>query len=245
MPTRMVNLVVDAADPAALARFWAELLRWSITATTPDEVDVRAPAEDGWQADLVFVPVDPGARVKVGVNRWHLDLPSVSTADQLALVDRAVALGATPTDIGQGDVPWVVLADPEGNEFCVLDPRPEYADTGSVAAIIVQSANPNALADFWAAATGHRIVRDDRTVASLRAADGRGPWLEFLALDEPKSTKNRLHIDVAAHPGENQLAEVARLRDLGATPLDIGQGDVPWVVLADPEGNEFCVLTSR
>ena len=242
MPTRMVNLVVDAADPAALARFWSALLRWPITCDGPDEYDLTAPAEDGWQGDLVFVPVDDP---KVGVNRWHLDLPSVSTADQMALVDRAVSLGATPRDIGQGDVPWVVLADPEGNEFCVLDPRPEYSDTGAVAAIIVQSADPSALADFWAAATGHRIVRESRTIATLRADDGRGPWLEFLALDEPKTTKNRLHIDVAAHPGENQLAEVARLRALGATPLDPTGQDTPWVVLTDPEGNEFCVLTSR
>jgi glyoxalase superfamily protein len=69
---------------------------------------------------LVFVPVaDP----KVGKNRVHLDLRSATADDQAAQVARLTGLGARPADIGQGDVPWVVLADPEGNEFCVLSPR--------------------------------------------------------------------------------------------------------------------------
>jgi hypothetical protein len=64
-------------------------------------------------------------------------------------------------------------------------------------------------------------------------------------VDEPKRVKNRLHLDVAPSPGEDHAAEVARLRALGATPVDVGQRGVAWVVLADPEGNEFCVLTPR
>ena len=60
-----------------------------------------------------------------------------------------------------------------------------------------------------------------------------------------KSAKNRIHLDVAPRQGDDPLAEVARLRQSGARPADVGQGEVPWVVLADPEGNEFCVLTPR
>jgi hypothetical protein len=69
--------------------------------------------------------------------------------------------------------------------------------------------------------------------------------MEFLQVGDPKRVKNRLHLDVAPFAGDDHAAEVARLRALGATPADVGQGEVTWVVLADPEGNEFCVLTPR
>jgi hypothetical protein len=69
--------------------------------------------------------------------------------------------------------------------------------------------------------------------------------VEFLRVGDPKRVKNRLHLDVAPFAGDDQAAEVARLRALGATPADVGQGEVTWVVLADPEGNEFCVLSPR
>jgi hypothetical protein len=87
----------------------------------PHEVAVEPPEPDGLGVPLVFVPVaDP----KLGKNRVHLDLPSVSAGDQATLVARLTGLGAHPADIGQGDdVPWVVLPDPEGNEFCVVTPR--------------------------------------------------------------------------------------------------------------------------
>ncbi|WP_026421498.1 VOC family protein [Actinokineospora inagensis] len=242
MPTRLVNVVVDAVDPLALARFWADLLGWRVAEADGGEVDVSAPPEDGWDMDLVFVPVP---EAKNGKNRVHLDLSSLSPTDQDATVRRALSLGATRIDIGQGDVPWVVLADPVGNEFCVLEPRPEYADTGAVAAIVVDANDPGAQATFWAAATDWRIVRDDPAYASLHRMDHHGPWLEFLRTDTSKPPKNRIHLDVAAHPGEDQHAEVARLRALGATPADVGQHNAPWTVLRDPEHNEFCVLTSR
>src|SRR5690606_20720015 len=108
---------------------------------------------------LVFVPVDDPKVVK---NRLHLDLNSASAPDQVALVRRAEAAGATPADIGQRGVPWVVLADPEGNELCVLDPRPEYADAGAIAAVVVDVPDPGALAPFWAAATGYAVEPQPR-----------------------------------------------------------------------------------
>ena len=118
MALRIQSTVVDARDPAALARFWAEVLGWRITDEEPDEVVVEPPAgspEDGVAPDLLFLAVPEGKSVK---NRLHLDL---RPEDQAAEVARIEALGATRVDIGQGpDVTWVVLADPEGNEFCVL-----------------------------------------------------------------------------------------------------------------------------
>jgi hypothetical protein len=242
MPTRLESLVVDAADPRALAQWWADALGWAVTAQQ-HEVAVEPPTPDGLGVPLVFVAVaDP----KVGKNRLHLDLPSASADDQAAQVARLVGLGAHPADIGQGEeVPWVVLADPEGNEFCVLNWHDEYAATGAVAAMVVDAADPPALARFWSQAAGWPPVGSGERSSLLRSASGQGPYLEFITVEEPKRVKNRLHLDVAPSPGEDHAAEVARLRALGATPVDVGQRGVAWVVLADPEGNEFCVLTPR
>jgi hypothetical protein len=133
MPTRLVHLVIDAADPPGLARFWSAALGWEIAAEEPSEVEVGPRGydyPDPVALPLAFVPVP---EPKMGKNRIHLDLATTSEAHQAAEVSRVLSLGATHADIGQGEVPWVVLADPEGNEFCVLDPRPVYRDTGPVA----------------------------------------------------------------------------------------------------------------
>jgi hypothetical protein len=81
--------------------------------------------------------------------------------------------------------------------------------------------------------------------ASLRSPSGTGPYLEFVRTPDVKTVKNRVHLDVRPYPGEDHLAEAERLRGCGAVPAGRGQGEVPWVVLADPEGGEFCVLTPR
>jgi hypothetical protein len=192
---------------------------------------------------LVFVPVPEPKTVK---DRVHLDLATHSAEHQAAMVARLRDLGARPADIGQGDVPWVVLADPEGNELCVLEPRPEYMDTGPVAAVVVDSPDPAAAARFWQLAAGWVPggTWTDR-FAALRSARGVGPYLEFLRVPEPKTVKDRIHLDVAPLSGEDQPAAVNVLRDAGAEPADVGQGDVGWTVLADPQGNEFCVLSPR
>jgi predicted enzyme related to lactoylglutathione lyase len=246
MPTRLVHVVADAHDPARLARFWAALLGWQIADETEDEVDVWPAGysyPDPVAVPIVFVPVP---EPKTGKNRVHLDLASRSAADQAELVSRARDLGGGPVDIGQGDVPWVVMADPEGNEFCVLEPRDSYRDTGPVAAIVTDCADPAALARFWAGAAGWPVTRSEEQFAGLRAPTGVGPYLEFLRVPDRKTVKNRIHPDVAPYRGEDPAAEVARLRAAGATLADVGQGDdVSFTVLADPEGNEFCVLSPR
>jgi hypothetical protein len=247
MPTRLVHLVVDTADPLAQARFWADALGWVIGDVADDEVDVWPEGydyPDPVALPLVFVPVPEPKRAK---NRVHLDLASTSAEHQAELVSRLRGLGATPADIGQGaEVPWTVLADPEGNEFCVLEPRDMYMDTGPVAAVLTDCADPAGLARFWAAAAGWPIARSQREIAGLRAPGGVGPFLEFLLVPEARTVKNRWHPDVAPFLGDDGAAEVARLRGLGATPADVSQStEVTWTVLADPEGNEFCVLTPR
>lgn len=120
---RLVNLriqclCIDTADPARLATFWQAVLGWRRTHESEDEVVLEPPAgspEDGVVPDLLFLRV---AGAKVGKNRLHLDL---RPRDQAAEVARLESLGARPVDVGQGtDVSWVVMADLDGNEFCVL-----------------------------------------------------------------------------------------------------------------------------
>jgi predicted enzyme related to lactoylglutathione lyase len=246
MPTRLVHLVADANEPARLARFWSALLGWEIADETPEEVDVWPAGytyPDPVAVPMVFVPVPER---KTGKNRVHLDLASRSVAHQAEPVSRARDLGGGPVDIGQGEVPWVVMADPEGNEFCVLEPRDAYRDTGPVAAILTDCADPAALARFWAWAAGWPVSRTEDQLVGLRSPAGVGPYLEFLRVPDRKTVKNRIHPDVAPYRGEDPAAEVARLRAAGAALADVGQGDdVSFTVLADPEGNEFCVLSPR
>jgi predicted enzyme related to lactoylglutathione lyase len=122
MDIRIQCLVIDSDDCELLARFWSEAIGWRITYESPDEWCIEPP--EGSPAvdvapDLLFVKVPDRKMVK---NRLHLDL---RPKDQGAEVERILALGATRVDIGQSDeVSWVVLADPEGNEFCVLAPLP-------------------------------------------------------------------------------------------------------------------------
>ena len=246
MPTRLVHLAVDAIQPARLARFWAAALGWEVAAEESSEVDVwprgyRYP--DPAALPLVFVPVP---EAKTGKNRIHLDLATESVAHQAAEVERLLGLGAVRADIGQGDVPWEVMADPEGNEFCVLDPRPVYLGLGPVAAVVADCRDPAAVAGFWNLATGWVPGNSlDSAGVSLRSPAGVGPYLELLPSAEPKTVKNRIHPDVAPWPGEDQAAAVTALLSAGAVPADVGQGDVSWTVLADPEGSEFCVLSPR
>jgi Glyoxalase-like domain len=241
MGTHLACMSVDAADPLPLARWWADALGWRVTAEEPDEVAV-APPEGEPGIPMTMVRVADPRRVK---NRVHPDLASASRDDQAAIVERLEGRGARRVDIGQRDVPWVVLADPDGNEFCVLDPRMEYDDAGALAAVVVDARDPYELAEFWSAATGWPVARAGDHYATLRPVAGGSPSLEFIADETPKTVKNRLHLDVAPAIDGDQRAEVDRLLGLGASRVDIGQGDVPWVVLADPEGNEFCVLTPR
>jgi hypothetical protein len=108
--------------------------------------------------------------------------------------------------------------------------------------VILDSADPEALGSWWATALDWVIVNDVPDDFEIRPTPDRTPGLLFGWVPEPKLTKNRLHLDLRP---DNQQREVERLLDLGATRADVGQGDVSWVVLADPEGNEFCVLTDR
>lgn len=243
MALRPVHVILKALDAAAVGRFWAEALGWS--AYSPGVATYVGPAGGLVWPHPVAVGVDvvpvPEPR-NAAKNRLHLDLATTSDSHQAELVARLKSLGATPVDVGQGDVPWTVLADPEGNEFCVLEPREVYRDTGPIARMVVDCADPRAMARFWGEAVDWSLHEVTGERAVLRSAKGVGPYLEFLRTPEVRSVPDRVHLDLLPYPGDDKAAEVARLRALGATDLDVGQGDVPWTCLADPEGHEFCVL---
>lgn len=121
MASRLHHIVVDSADPGRLARFWARVLDYDILFEDEEEV-IIGHSGDTWPG-LCFLPVP---EEKAGKNRLHLDL---APDDRDAEVARILALGAHRADVGQGpEVSWVVLADPEGNEFCVLRPKKSLTD---------------------------------------------------------------------------------------------------------------------
>jgi predicted enzyme related to lactoylglutathione lyase len=121
MSLRFYSVLIDCADPRALGHWWAQALDWQVTLDDGDEVDVAVGLDaDGKEIEpiLTFLPVPEAKTIK---NRLHIDL---APDDRDAEVERLIAMGATRVDIGQEpDVTWVVLADPEGNEFCVLSSR--------------------------------------------------------------------------------------------------------------------------
>ncbi|MFF9623681.1 VOC family protein [Streptomyces griseosporeus] len=243
MALRPVQVNIKAVDHWAVGRFWAEALGW--TAYRPGVTTYVGPGGGFVWPDPVVVGIntvpvpEPKSEAK---NRVHLDLATTSAAHQAELVARLEALGAVPVDVGQGDVPWTVLADPEGNEFCVLEPRDVYRDTGPIAAVVVDCADPRAMARFWGEAIDWTVREVTDESAVLRSARDAGPYLEFLRVPGGQAVPGRVHLDLLPYPGDDKEAEVARLRALGAADLDLGQGDVPWTCLVDPEGHEFCVL---
>jgi len=108
--------------------------------------------------------------------------------------------------------------------------------------VVIAARDPAALGRWWCEALGWVVVDDASPVFEIQPQPDRLPGILFLAVPDAKETKNRLHLDLRP---DDQAAEVERLIALGASRVDVGQGDVSWVVLADPEGNEFCVLRDR
>ena len=111
-----------------------------------------------------------------------------------------------------------------------------------IVVIAIDALQPQVVADFWCAVLGWQVTDIDAEVISIGPQDGSGPLIDVVSVPENKAVKNRLHLDLRAD-GISTSRELRRLLDLGAQRVDVGQSaDVSWAVLADPEGNEFCLL---
>jgi predicted enzyme related to lactoylglutathione lyase len=236
MPCRLVALTVDANDPLRLARFWGGVLGWETVDGSDDGIALLPNDDTGFRIRFLPTQVE-----KAGQNRMHVDLTSSSLEDQQRTVARSLRLGARHIDVGQRpEERHVVLADPEGNEFCVIEPGNRFlADCGFIGALACDGSQE--VGYFWSAALGWPLVWDQDQETAIRSPHG-GPKITWGGPPlMPKTGKNRLHLDLAPPVHGDQRAEVERLVSLGATRIDIGQGEVGWVVMADPDGNEFCV----
>jgi catechol 2,3-dioxygenase-like lactoylglutathione lyase family enzyme len=240
MTGQLRALCVDAHDPLRLAHFWAGVLG-------------REMADDADGGAALLPSDDTGFRIrfaltreqKAGRNQMHLHLTSTSLDDQQSTVARALGLGGRHLDVGQRpEEGHVVLADPEGNEFCVIEPGNNFlADCGFLGELACDGSQE--VGSFWSEALGWPLVWDRDQETAIQSPGGGtkiawgGPPLM------PKTGKDRLHFDLAPPLDGDQHLEVDRLVSLGATRIDIGQGDVGWVVMADPGGHEFCVVAPR
>lgn len=231
------NLVFDALDPHRLGRFWEAALGAETLTDEPDGFETRLRHPGGPDLDLCFQRVPEAPLEPL---RLHLDLRGGD--DQQEIVDRLLGLGARHLDIGQRDVPWVVLGDAEGNPFCVMEEREAYVDTGPVAALPLDSGDPDRDGELWVWLTGWTPAPGVAPV-SLRHPSRRGPLLELCPESAPKSSgKNRLHLDVRLEKGEDPDEVAHGIAERGGRELDYGWGTLPWRLFADGSGNEFCVL---
>jgi len=240
MTCQLVSLCFDATDPHVLARFWSSLLGWAI-ADDPRNGIALLPSDDTGFG-VRFLPTQ---EQKSSPYERHLHLTSTSLGDQHRTVARSLTLGARHIDVGQRpEEGHVVLADPEGNEFCIIEPGNNWlAGCGFLAELTC--AGSREVGYFWSEALGWPLVWDQGLQTAIRSPGGGpkiswdGAWLV------PQTGKTRLHFDLAPPPHGHQEEEVDRLVSLGATRVHTGQGEVSCVVMADPDGREFYVLASR
>ena len=240
MTAQLLALRIDAHDPHRLARFWSGVLGWELHDDPRRGIALEPNDDTGFG-----IRFQPTLEPKTEQNQLHFDLTSTSPADQRQTVAKALALGARHIDIGQRpEEEHVVLADPEGNEFCVIEPGNDFlAGCGFLGALACDGSQ--AVGYFWSRVLGWPLVWDQDQETAIRSPHG-GPKITWGGPPlKPKTGKYRLHFDLAPPVGGDQRAEVERLLSLGATRIDIGQGAVDWVVLADPDGHEFCVLPSQ
>ncbi|MEP7763722.1 VOC family protein [Sanguibacter sp. 25GB23B1] len=237
MSLHLVALVVAANDPPSLVRFWAGLL-----GRETDEDGLTLLPDESTGLRITFERTDVP---KAGLDRMHLHLTSASHEDQRATVDRVLELGGHHLDVGQRpEEGHVVLADPEGNEFCVTEPGNAYlAGCGFLGELACDGSRE--VGRFWSGALGWPLVwdRDEETAIQSPAGGTKISWGGPPVA--PKVGRNRLHLDVAPRAQGDQVTEVDRLVALGATQVDDGRRTAPGVMMADPDGNEFCVLTPR
>jgi hypothetical protein len=213
------DLCIDACDVAAIETFWSAALHLDGGRADDDGAVLRG-ARPG---QTVWINAVPEPKTVKG--RVHLDLVAAS-------LEPFAGLERVPVD---DDVPWTTFLDPEGNELCV------FVDTGRAPGlkdVVVDAADHAAIAAWWADVWGGVAVADDGYTYVDDIPGAPVDSFDFVPVPEPKTAKNRLHWDVTLEPGVTVDDLVARGAVLLAHPTDTAR----WTVMADPEGNEFCVF---
>jgi catechol 2,3-dioxygenase-like lactoylglutathione lyase family enzyme len=213
------DLCIDAVDASALGRFWAGVLQLDLQ--LDDDGDARlvgpTPRHTVW-INTVPEPVT----VK---QRMHLDVYADS-------VDDLLALGGVVVDAES--FPWTVMKDVEGGELCVFGTRDDRP--AGLKEIVVDTADPARISAWWAGVLGAEHEDHEHGFSYLEPVP-EAPFesLDFVPVPEPKTVKNRIHLDVTT-------PDVQLLVDAGARLLRARDADISWSVLADPDGNEFCAF---
>ncbi len=233
MTSHLLAVCFDALDPARLAQFWAGVLGREVVGGSNGSL---LPGNDT-QISLRFVP---SQSEKAGPNNMHLHLTSGSRTDQQQTVATALGLGARHLDVGQlPEEGHVVLADPEGNEFCVIEPGNTFlAGCGFLGEVACDGTRDVGL--FWSEALSWPLVWDQDQETAIQSPLGgtKVAWGGPPLTTNPVENRGRFAL-VPADGG--QAAEADRLISLGAKQVDSGQGQVGWMVMSDPDGNEFCL----
>jgi len=229
--SRLQAVAFDAHDPGRLAQFWASVLGREIAQ------DARGALLAGEDAQLGLRFVRSSAQ-PVRPNRMHLHLTSTSADDQQQTVATALKLGARHLNFGQRpEDGHVVLGDPEGNEFCVIEPGNAYLDgCGFLGELACDGTREVGL--FWSEVLGWPLVWDQDQETAIQSPLGGTKVAWGGPPVAPKATRNGQRFELVP-TDERQDAEVDRLVSLEATRLEVGEDGA--VELADPDGNEFRV----
>lgn len=233
------DLCIDVTDEALMARFWSAAVGLDVTTHSDGSSILTGPTP----RHTVWLNTVPEA--KTVKHRVHLDVNGRSVAEYETMGARVLP--------GWGPFPWTVMADPEGGEFCLFERnqppaarhgeiRPRWGDAYRLYEVCVEAADGKTIASWWAEVLGATLCDSDREFFWIEDVEG-SPFdsIVFLDVPEPKMVKNRIHWDVT-------LFGVATVNDLvakGATILRAQDKEIGWTVMADPEGNEFCVFPAK
>ena len=213
------DLCIDAVDAAALGRFWAGVLRLELQLQDGGDAMLVGPTP---RHTVWITTVPEPVTVK---QRMHLDVLADS-------VDDVVALGGGVVDAES--FPWTVMKDIEGGELCVFKARPDRP--AGLMEIVVDTSDAPRISTWWAEVLGTESKDHEHGYSYIEPVpEAPIESLVFVPVPEPKTVKNRIHIDVTT-------ADVQLLVDAGARLLRAQDAEIGWSVLADPDGNEFCAF---
>lgn len=213
------DLCIDAVDPQAVGPFWARALGLELELL--DDGDAKLSGPDKGQT--IWINKVPEA--KTVKQRVHIDLVAESLDE----------FPDAPRLSGDGEFPWTAIADPEGGELCVF--IGEDLQAYRLKDLVIDTADSVVISEWWGAVLGGRVVRDDG-YSYIDHIPGTPFDIDFVPVPEPKTVKNRIHWDVTLVEG----ASIDNLVAAGATLIRPQADGIRWTVMADPDGNEFCVF---